>query len=80
MGINVTVRPTPRINASVRSEVPVTVRSIELGAGIRLVDLLDIDLQELSDGALLVYDEQNENFKTTPNLDNHNTKIIGGGF
>ena len=43
----------------------------------QLSDINDIDLTQIEDGTVLVYNEQSEKWVATKNLDNQN---IGGGL
>ncbi len=39
-----------------------------------------VDVTNLSDGAMLVYNAETENFEATVNIDNANTNFNGGNF
>lgn len=47
---------------------------------VRLTQLVDVDTALLSDGAMLIYNQSREVFEAKPDVDNPNTKIIGGSF
>lgn len=46
----------------------------------KLVDLVDVDTTLLGDGAVLIYNAYTNTFETKQEVDNPNTKIIGGAF
>tara|TARA_Y100000389_G_scaffold199082_1_gene236796 strand:+ start:7090 stop:7341 length:252 start_codon:yes stop_codon:yes gene_type:complete len=45
-----------------------------------LTGLSDVNTTNLSDGAMLIYNGTTEVFEARPDVDNPNTKIIGGSF
>lgn len=47
---------------------------------VNLTSLSDVDTTLLSDGAMLIYNADRELFEAKPDVDNPNTKIIGGSF
>jgi len=46
----------------------------------KITDLTDVDASLLDDGAVMVYDLSTQKFVVKPEMDNPNTKIIGGSF
>lgn len=50
------------------------------GQSLGLADLSDVDLTNLNDGALLVYDENSHKFVATNTIDNDNLTLFGGTF
>jgi hypothetical protein len=54
--------------------------SSALTGGTGFIDLIDFDISDLSDGCVIVYDEARQVFVATTDIDNQNTKIIGGSF
>jgi hypothetical protein len=69
------------ITARVTPQNRVLVTNYQVNASnIRITDLFDVDTTAVSDGALLVYRANTENWVATVNLDNINTIINGGNF
>jgi len=55
-------------------------RSVAIVPTSKLVDLVDVDTRLLGDGAILIYNAYTNMFETKQEVDNQNTKIIGGAF
>lgn len=55
-------------------------KTVAVGAPTKLLDLIDVDSTLLGDGAVLIYNAQENVFETKQEVDNPNTKIIGGSF
>lgn len=68
------------ITATIKKQVAIQAKSMQVGTAplLRLQDMDDVDTTELQEGALLMF--ENGGFKTTPELSNAGTKIIGGSF
>lgn len=49
-------------------------------AGQLITTLGDVDITNLSDGALLIYNGSSEKFDAKTNIDNQNTDLNGGNF
>lgn len=47
---------------------------------LSLTDLADVDPTLLGDGAVLIYNLEEQKFETKQEIDNPNTKIVGGSF
>lgn len=58
----------------------VQAKTIAVGVPTRLLDLIDVDASQLGDGAVLIYNASENKFETKQEVDNPNTKIIGGSF
>jgi hypothetical protein len=64
------------------------VKKVTVGTPIRRVTagafdiktIGSVDVTNLSDGAMLVYNSTTENFEATVNIDNVNTNFNGGNF
>lgn len=56
------------------------VQSVLIGFPKRLAELDDVDLTELADGAMLMFDAQKQMFVLSPTVENNNTRIIGGKY
>jgi len=46
----------------------------------KITDLTDVDASLLDDGGVMVYNLSSQKFVIKPEMDNPNTKIIGGSF
>jgi hypothetical protein len=66
------------IKATINKQVKVRARTVEVGTGIKLTDLTDIDVSALDNGAMLIYDLSQQKFILTNRLDNPDLRIIGG--
>lgn len=55
-------------------------RSVAVAPPSKLVDLVDVDTTLLGDGSVLIYNAQSNTFETKQEINNPNTKIIGGSF
>lgn len=54
--------------------------TVAITPALRLTDLADVDPTLLGDGAVLIYNLSEQKFETKQEIDNPNTKIIGGSF
>jgi hypothetical protein len=79
-GIGGAVFQTPAIKASLSNLSSVQARTVAIGAPKALSDLSDVEMGSVADGALLVYNGTSGKFVATVELNNQNTKIIGGSF
>lgn len=75
-----TVLPSPVIKSTIRGLQNAQARTIAIGAPNSLGDLSDIDLTAIADGAVLVYSGTLQKFVAVTEVNNSNTKIIGGSF
>ena len=66
------------IKATVNKQVKVKARTVEVGTGVKLTDLTDIDSTSLDNGAMLIYDLAQQKFILTNQLENPDLRIIGG--
>jgi len=69
-----------RIKATINKTARVQARTVNVGAGIKLTDLTDIDTTNLDNGAMLIYDLQLQKFILTNRIDNEDLRIIGGNY
>jgi hypothetical protein len=74
------ILPAPAIKSTVRGLQNVQARTVAIGAPKSMGDLSDVDLSAVGDGALLVYNGVLQKFVANPELNNSNTKIVGGSF
>jgi len=53
------------IKATINKQVKVRARTVEVGAGVKLSDLSDVDASALDNGAMLIYDLALQKFVIT---------------
>ncbi len=68
------------IQAKLTQSRPIQARTVAIGQPQKLTDLADIDSSKLANGATLVYDLASQTFIVTNEMDNPDTKIIGGKY
>jgi len=68
------------IKATINKTARVRARTVEVGAGVRLTDLVDVDATALDNGAMLIYDLAQQKFLLTNRIENEDLRIIGGNF
>jgi len=79
--ITAKVNSNPNLRATVTPTRNVKVTSFRLTAEtFRFGDLSDINLVANSDGALLVYNENSDQWVATTTIENQNTTINGGNY
>lgn len=66
------------IKATINKQAKVQARTVELGSGVKLTDLTDIDASQLDNGAMLIYDLAQGMFILSNRIDNPDLRIIGG--
>jgi hypothetical protein len=66
------------IKATINKQVKVRARTVEVGTGVKLTDLSDIDATNLDNGAMLIYDLAQQKFILTNQIENPDLRIIGG--
>jgi ribosome biogenesis SPOUT family RNA methylase Rps3 len=66
------------IKANINKQAKVRARTVDVGAGIQLTDLSDVDTTNLDNGAMLIYDLAAQKFLLTNQIDNPDLRIIGG--
>ena len=66
------------IKATINKQVKVRALTVEVGTGVKLTDLSDIDATNLDNGAMLIYDLAQQKFLLTNQIENPDLRIIGG--
>jgi|TARA_B110000503_G_C7137413_1_gene409416 ribosome biogenesis SPOUT family RNA methylase Rps3 len=66
------------IKATINKQAKVRARTVDVGVGIQLTDLSDVDTTNLDNGAMLIYDLAAQKFLLTNQIDNPDLRIIGG--
>lgn len=68
------------IKGVVKSGTNLRAKTIAVAPRQSLLDLTDVDPSRLADGAMLVYEVATQTFSVRNEVDNANTKIIGGRY
>jgi len=71
---------TNRVRATVSALGKVQARTIAIGSPTSLGNLTDVNLDGVADGSMLIYDGASDKFVARREIQNPNTKIIGGSF
>ncbi|RPG31763.1 MAG: hypothetical protein CBB72_011395 [Muricauda sp. TMED12] len=66
------------VKATINKTARVQARTVDVGAGVKLTDLSDVDTSALDNGAMLIYNLAQQKFILTNQIDNPDLKIIGG--
>ena len=66
------------IKATINKQVKVRARTVEVGTGVKLTAISDIDAKNLDNGAMLIYDLAQQKFILTNRIENPDLRIIGG--
>lgn len=76
-----TLRTGPNLQGNLTTGRNIQAKALNVGGVIgKLADLSDIDAVDLGDGAMLIYNESSGKFEIRREIQNPNTKIIGGSF
>ena len=79
--IRAIVTPGGVTKAKVTPQQEILVKNYSIGSnGLNLTDLGDVDISELTDGALLIYNSTSLKWQALKSVDNQNTEINGGHF
>lgn len=82
---NIRAKVTPTSGTALKAKVTpsneflVTNYSVNAG-NIKLGDIFDVDISNVSDGAVILYNGNREVWEATPLMNNQNTIINGGNF
>lgn len=80
MAISAKISPVDTVKGKITQSNPTQARTVAIGQPQRLTDLADVDSTRLANGATLVYDLASQTFIVTNEMDNPDTKIIGGKY
>jgi hypothetical protein len=80
MSITATLRNTNGTVVKLRGQNTISATSMQIGTSPKLTSMTDVDVTELSEGALLIYDATTGKFHTKPELDNSATIVNGGKY
>ena len=79
MSITAKVSQSNALKAKISQSQEIVAQTVKIGSA-RLQDLADVDTSVLEDGSVLIYSTTDGTFKTKNEIDNSNTRIIGGSF
>jgi len=68
------------IKATIKQPGRLTAKSVAVSPPVKFTDMTDVDSSQLSDGAMIIYEASTQKFSVRTDVDNPNTKIIGGSF
>lgn len=71
---------TQQVKGKVSPRISTQARTVSIGQPQKLTDLVDVDSTKLANGATLIYDLESQTFIVTNEMDNPDTKIIGGKY
>ena len=66
------------IKATINKKAKVQARTVQVGSGVKLTDLSDVDTTNLDNGAMLIYNLVQQRFILTNRIENEDLRIIGG--
>mgnify|MGYP000901033808 FL=1 len=78
--ITATITPVQTKVGKIRPSNPVQAKTVAVGQPQKLTDLADVDSSQLANGAMLSYDLATQTFILKNEVDNPDTKIIGGKY
>jgi|LakMenEpi03Aug12_release.lakeMendotaPanAssembly.Ray.scaffolds.fasta_scaffold209703_2 hypothetical protein len=70
----------PSVKAKFKSASGIQANSVTATNNISLGQLTDVDLTNLGDGSMLIYNNTTHKFVSNVEINNSNTSIIGGSF
>jgi hypothetical protein len=70
----------PSVKAKFKSASGIQANSVTATNNISLGQLTDVDLTNLGDGSMLIYNSTTHKFVSNVEINNSNTSIIGGSF
>lgn len=68
------------VKARFKGSTTIRANSVNLTNTMSLSQLTDVDLTNLGDGSVLIYNGTTNKFVSNVEIDNSNTRIIGGSF
>lgn len=81
MSIVAKIQNNPQLNAKITPQESILVTNYQLSAStITLDDLIDVEVGNLQDGALLSYSANTQTWKALTVIENPNTEVNGGFF
>ena len=81
MSIKATVTQNGKTTAKVTPQQSILVTNYQVStSNITLNDLVDVEVGNLQDGALLSYNQNTQSWKAITSIENPNTEVNGGFF
>jgi hypothetical protein len=68
------------IKGALKPQSTMRAKTLAMAPRQSLLDLTDVDASRLADGATLIYETSTQTFSVRNEMDNANTKIIGGFY
>lgn len=69
-----------KIKSTVKPKKEIRAKTLSVSSSISLSQIQELDVTDAKDGSLLIYDGSVKKFKSTNQINNPNTTILGGGF
>lgn len=79
MSITAKVSQSNALKAKISQSQEIVAQTVKVGSA-RLQDLADVDTSVLENGSVLIYSTTSGTFEAKNEVDNSNTRIIGGSF
>ncbi len=79
MSITAKVAQQNSLKARVSQQQEIVAQTVKLGV-VKLKDLSDVDISQLEEGSVLIYNSTEDKFETKSEVSNGNLRIIGGSF
>lgn len=81
MNITAKVQNNPRLNAKITPQENILVTNYQVStSNITLDDLIDVNVGNLQDGAILSYSANTQTWRALTVIENPNTEVNGGFF
>ena len=69
-----------RVKAKIRKPQEMVAQTVKISGTLRLGDLVDVNTENQSDGAMMIFNENTGRYEVTTQLQNENLNIIGGTY
>lgn len=69
-----------RVKAKIRKPQEIVAQTVKISGTLRLGDLVDVNTENQSDGAMMIFNENTGRYEVTTQLQNENLNIIGGTY
>ena len=79
MSITAKVAQQNSLKARVSQQQEIVAQTVKHGV-VKLKDLSDVDISQLEEGSMLIYNSTEDKFETKSEVSNGNLRIIGGSF
>jgi hypothetical protein len=79
MSITAKIAQQNSLKARVSQQQEIVAQTVKIGV-INLKELADVDISQLEEGSVLIYNSTADKFETKSEVSNGNLRIIGGSF